>query len=155
MKNILLILLMSLSLFAKSQDDTIIAISYQSSAISQQLSAVSHLTWCVFSIMNSNNDFMKIEVNPKETSRAAAFSLWMSSPMPMVTLTKTLNVGRLLKKSKKSGVKFNTLFCWCIAKAATQIDEFYLLPEQVKLAKWSRSQQRTCCITFNTIFGAQ
>lgn len=42
MKRILLILLMSLSLFAKSQDDTIIAISYQSSAISQQLSAVSH-----------------------------------------------------------------------------------------------------------------
>ena len=42
MKNILLILLMSLSLVAKSQDDTIIAISYQSSAISQQLSAVSH-----------------------------------------------------------------------------------------------------------------
>ena len=33
---------MSLSLVAKSQDDTIIAISYQSSAISQQLSAVSH-----------------------------------------------------------------------------------------------------------------
>lgn len=33
---------MSLSLFAKSQDDTIIAISYQSSAISQQLSAVNH-----------------------------------------------------------------------------------------------------------------
>ena len=42
MKNILLILLMSLSLVAKSQDDTIIAISYQSSAISQQLSAVNH-----------------------------------------------------------------------------------------------------------------
>ena len=34
MKNILLILLMSLSLVAKSQDDTIIAISHQSSAIS-------------------------------------------------------------------------------------------------------------------------
>ena len=88
--------------------------------------------------MNSNNDFMKIEVNPKETSRAEAFSLWMSSPMPVVTLTKTLDVGRLLKKSKKSGVKFNTLFCWCIAKAATQIDEFYLLPEQGKLFRYDR-----------------
>ena len=32
---------------------------------------------------------MKKEINPKETSRAAAFGLWMSSPMPMVTLTKT------------------------------------------------------------------
>ena len=42
MKNILLILLMSLSLVAKSQDDTIIAISYQSSAISHQSSAISY-----------------------------------------------------------------------------------------------------------------
>ena len=30
---------------------------------------------------------MKKEINPKDTSRAAAFELWMSSPM--VTLTKT------------------------------------------------------------------
>jgi chloramphenicol O-acetyltransferase type A len=33
---------------------------------------------------------MKTEVNPQETNRAEAFELWMSSPMPMVTLTKTL-----------------------------------------------------------------
>ena len=33
---------------------------------------------------------MKQEINPKETSRAMAFELWMKSPMPMVTLTKTL-----------------------------------------------------------------
>ena len=42
MKNILLILLMSLSLVAKSQDDTTIAISHQSSAISHQSSAISY-----------------------------------------------------------------------------------------------------------------
>ena len=28
---------------------------------------------------------MKQEISPKETSRAQAFELWMSSPMPMVT----------------------------------------------------------------------
>ncbi len=81
---------------------------------------------------------MKIEVNPKETLRAEAFSLWMSSPMPMVTLTKTFNVGRLLKRSRKLGLKFNALLCWCIAKAATQIDEFYLLPEQGKLFRYDK-----------------
>ena len=32
---------------------------------------------------------MKTEVNPKDTSRAEAFEMWMTSPMPMVTLTKT------------------------------------------------------------------
>ena len=30
---------------------------------------------------------MKKEINPRETSRAEAFELWMSSPMPMVTMT--------------------------------------------------------------------
>ena len=30
------------------------------------------------------------EVNPKETTRAYAFEMWMNAPMPMVTLFKTL-----------------------------------------------------------------
>ena len=81
---------------------------------------------------------MKQEVNPQETSRAEAFELWMSSPMPMVTLTKTFNVSNLLKSSKKSGMKFNALLCWCIGKAASQTEEFYMLPEQGKLFKYDR-----------------
>ena len=81
---------------------------------------------------------MKQEVNPQETSRAEAFELWMSSPMPMVTLTKTFNVSNLLKSSKKSGMKFNALLCWCIGKAASQLEEFYTLPEQDKLFKYDR-----------------
>ena len=76
---------------------------------------------------------MKREVKPQDTVRAEAFELWMASPMPMVTLTKTFDVSNLLKVSRKTGVKFNALLCWCIAKAATQIEEFYLLPECGKL----------------------
>ena len=79
---------------------------------------------------------MKTEVNPKDTARAEAFEMWMTSPMPMVTLTKTFDVSNLLKASRKLGVKFNALLCWCIGKAATQIKEFYLLPEQDKLYKY-------------------
>ena len=79
---------------------------------------------------------MKTEVNPKDTPRAEAFELWMSSPMPMVTLTKTFDVSNLLKASRKSGMKFNALLCWCIGKAATQVKEFYLLPEQDKLYQY-------------------
>ena len=52
---------------------------------------------------------MKQEINPQESNRAAAFSLWMSSPMPMVTLVKTMDVTRLVKVSKKSKVKFTSL----------------------------------------------
>ena len=81
---------------------------------------------------------MKREINPQETSRAAAFELWMSSPMPMVTLTKTFDVSNLLRASKKRGIKFNTLLCWCIGKAASQVQEFYLLPEQGKLFLYDR-----------------
>ena len=81
---------------------------------------------------------MKQEINPQETSRAQAFELWLSSPMPMVTLTKTFNVSNLLKSSKKSGFKFNALLCWCIGKAASQMEVFYTLPEQGKLFKYDR-----------------
>lgn len=53
--------------------------------------------------------------------------------MPMVTLTKTLNVSPLCNWSRRNGLKFNMLLCWCIGKAASRIEEFYTLPEQGKL----------------------
>lgn len=81
---------------------------------------------------------MKKEINPKESSRAAAFGMWMSSPMPMVTLVKTLDVTRLIKISKKSGVKFTALMCWCIGKAASKVEEFYTLPENGKLYRYDK-----------------
>lgn len=79
---------------------------------------------------------MKREVAPQETTRAEAFSLWMTSPMPMVTLTKTFNVTKLLRASKRRGIKFNALLCWCIGKAASHIKEFYILPEKDKLFEY-------------------
>ena len=79
---------------------------------------------------------MKTEINPIDAERAEAFEMWMTSPMPMVTLTKTFDVSKLLKASRKTGVKFNALLCWCIGKAAAQVKEFYLLPEQDKLYQY-------------------
>ncbi len=76
------------------------------------------------------------EVNPKETSRAYAFEMWMNAPMPMVTFFRTLNVSRLVKISRKSGMKFNMLMCWCIGKAASGVKEFYLLPVGDKLIQY-------------------
>ena len=87
---------------------------------------------------------MKTEVNPQDTNRAEAFELWMSSPMPMVTLTKTFDVSNLVKASRKHGVKFNALLCWCIGKATTQTEEFYILPENGKLFQYD-------CIAVNVI----
>ena len=81
---------------------------------------------------------MKQEINPMDTNRAEAFEMWMKSPMPMVTLTKTFDVTRLYKASKRKGMKFNMLLCWCIGRAASQIEEFYLLPENGKLYKSDR-----------------
>ena len=81
---------------------------------------------------------MKREINTQKSNRAEAFRMWMSSPMPMVTLVKTLDVTRLVKVSKKSGVKFNVLICWCVGKAASQVEEFYTLPVEGKLYRYDK-----------------
>ena len=81
---------------------------------------------------------MKQEINPKDTNRAVAFELWMKSPMPMVTLTKTFDVTRLYQVSRSRGLKFNMLLCWCIGKVASGIEEFYILPQHGKLYKYDR-----------------
>ena len=81
---------------------------------------------------------MKTEIQPQETTRAQAFELWMTSPMPMVTLVKTMDVSRLVKVSRKNGMKFTTLMCWCIGKAASGMKEFYTLPEGGKLFHYDR-----------------
>ena len=73
------------------------------------------------------------EIDPKQTTRAYAFEAWMNAPMPMVTFFKTLDVTRLLKLSRKRGLKFNMLMCWCIGRAASQVKEFYMLPVGDKL----------------------
>ena len=87
---------------------------------------------------------MKVEVNPQDTVRGVAFELWMSSPMPMVTLTKTFDVSRVVKVAKRMGVGFNAILCWCIGKAASQLEEFYLLPEQGCLFRYD-------CLAINVI----
>lgn len=81
---------------------------------------------------------MKTEVQPQETKRAFAFEMWMTAPMPMVTLVKTMNVSNLLRASRKSGVKFNTLMCWCIGKTATETEELHLLPKDGKLFRYDQ-----------------
>ena len=58
--------------------------------------------------------------------------------MPMVTLVKTLDVSRLVKVSKKSGMKFTMLMCWCIGKAASLVEEFYTLPIDGKLYRYDK-----------------
>lgn len=79
---------------------------------------------------------MMQEVNPKETTRAYAFEMWMKAPMPMVTLIKTLDVSRLRRIGRRHGLKFNMLMCWSIGKVASQIKEFYMLPVDGKLMRY-------------------
>lgn len=58
-------------------------------------------------------------MDPKTSARAEAYELWMDAPNPMVTFFKTLNVAPLLRRSRRSGYKFNMLLCWCIGRAAS------------------------------------
>ena len=78
------------------------------------------------------------EINPKETTRASAFELWMKAPNPMVTFFKTFDVMPLINKSKTAGMKFNMLLDYCIGKAARTIKEFYILPVNNKLMQYDK-----------------
>ena len=71
---------------------------------------------------------MPTVIDPKETTRAAAFELWMKASNPMVTFMKTLDVTNLIRVSRKRGMKINMLMDYCIGKAASGVKEFYMLP---------------------------
>ena len=79
---------------------------------------------------------MAKEINPKDTTRAMAYDLWMKAPNPMVTFFKTVDVTNLVRVSKKRGMKFNMLLDYCIGKAASPIKEFYTLPVGEKLIQY-------------------
>lgn len=79
---------------------------------------------------------MPREISPKETTRAAAYELWMNAPNPMVTFFKTLDVTNLVRMSRKRALKFNMLLDYCVGKAATGIKEFYVLPVGQKLMEY-------------------
>ena len=75
-------------------------------------------------------------VDPSATTRAEAYALWMDAPNPMVTFFKTLDVTPLVRLSKRKGLKFNMLLCWCIGSAASRVKEFYLLPVGKELLRY-------------------
>ena len=75
-------------------------------------------------------------VDPSTTTRAEAFALWMDAPNPMVTFFKTLDVTPLVRLSRRKGLKFNMLLCWCIGSAASRVKEFYLLPVGKELLQY-------------------
>ncbi len=79
---------------------------------------------------------MTKEINPKETTRSAAYELWMKAPNPMVTFFKTIDVTNLVRASNAKHLKFNMLLDYCIGKAAVKIKEFYLLPVGEKLIQY-------------------
>ena len=79
---------------------------------------------------------MAREINPKDTTRAFAYELWMKAPNPMVTFFKTLDVTNLIKISKRKHLKFNMLLDYCIGKATVSIKEFYVLPVGEKLMQY-------------------
>ena len=79
---------------------------------------------------------MAREINPKDTTRASAFELWMNASNPMVTFFKTLDVTNLVRISRKKHLKFNMLLDYCIGKAAASVKEFYILPVGNRLMQY-------------------
>ena len=87
------------------------------------------------------------EVNPKDTNRAKAFELWMRSPMPMVTMTKTFDITRLRRVARSKGVKLNMIMCYAIGRAASDFGEFFLLPVGDKLMQFDHLAINTIVMT--------
>ncbi|MBR2928624.1 MAG: chloramphenicol acetyltransferase [Oscillospiraceae bacterium] len=79
---------------------------------------------------------MRREIDPKDTTRAIAYELWMKAPNPMVSFFKTVDVTNLIRVSKRRGMKFNMLLTYCIGRAAVGIKEFYILPVGEKLMQY-------------------
>ena len=87
------------------------------------------------------------EIDPKTTSRAKAFELWMNATMPMVTMTKTFDITRLRRIAKRKGVKLNMLMCYAVVKAASEFKEFYMLPVGDKLMEYDNLAINTIVMT--------
>ena len=75
-------------------------------------------------------------IDPKTTTRAMAYELWMKAPNPMVTFFKTVDVTNLVRISRRRGLKFNMLLDWCIGRAASGVKEFYILPVGDQLIRY-------------------
>ena len=98
---------------------------------------------------------MPTEIDKEKIKR----SVWMGAPMPMVTIFKTLDVTGIIKTAKRTGVGFTALMCWCIGRAASEMEEFYILPVGDKLLKYeklavnvvvkTKNGIATCDIPFN------
>ena len=87
---------------------------------------------------------MRREIDPQSSPRGRAFELWKNAPMPKVTITKTFNIGRLVKAGRRRELKTNMLMCWCIGHAANPITEFYTLPAGGHLWQYD-------CLAVNTV----
>ena len=87
------------------------------------------------------------EIDPKTTSRAKAFELWMNATMPMVTMTKTFDITYLCRVAKRKGVKLNMLMCYAVVKAASTFKEFYMLPVGDKLMEYDNIAINTIVMT--------
>lgn len=87
------------------------------------------------------------EIDPKTTNRAKAFELWMKSPMPMVTMTKTFDITHLCRVSRRRKLKLNMLMCYAIVKTASKFREFYILPVGDKLMEFDNLAINTIVMT--------
>ena len=65
-------------------------------------------------------------VDPRATTRAAAFDLWMDAPNPMVTFFKTLDVTPLVRFVKQRGMKFYPAMIWVVSRVINAHEEFKL-----------------------------
>ena len=72
-----------------------------------QLLQICHNEDVIQIIYNRNEQLifdMRREIDPQSSPRGRAFELWKNATMPKVTITKTFNIGRLVKAGRRRGL---------------------------------------------------
>ena len=69
---------------------------------------------------------MKKVITPAEAGRELEYGYWINNRMPMVHITVTFDVTRLVRRHRRDKrMKMNILMCYCIVKAAQQVKEMH------------------------------
>jgi chloramphenicol O-acetyltransferase type A len=65
----------------------------------------------------------------------------------MVTMTKSFDITHLRRLARREGLKLNMLMCYAIVRAASDFEEFYMLPVGDKLMQFDNLAVNTIVMT--------
>ncbi|MCQ2285822.1 MAG: CatA-like O-acetyltransferase [Bacteroidales bacterium] len=78
------------------------------------------------------------EIDPEQTQRAESYKEFVISPMPMVTIFKTIDITKMIKFCNRKGYKYNMVFCYCIGQASKKMPELLYQMKDKTMLKFDK-----------------